>query len=245
VPVVLLEQNAHPGRAVRVLARRATCVAASFEETRALLPRARVTVTGNPVRSEFRTAPPLGERPARLLVMGGSQGARTINRAVAACAADLLAADPELRIVHQCGRLDEAEMHAARERLDSGSRDRWELASFYADMAAQIAGSDLVVMRAGGSSLAEVSAMGRPMILIPYPHAGDHQRHNAAPYVDGGAALLLRDDECDGARLNAAIRTITGDRDRWCRMAERSRTLGRPDATDRVVGIIRSVAGGA
>ena len=110
-------------------------------------------------------------------------------------------------------------------------------------MAVRVAAADLVVMRAGGSSLAEVSALGRPMILIPYPHAGDHQRHNAAPYVEAGAALLLARR---GVRRRAAARrpsrAILGDPERWREMAARSRALGRPEATDEVVAMIRRLA---
>ena len=242
VPVVLLEQNALPGRAVRLLARRAARVAVSFAETADLLPGARVTVTGNPVRRGFGSAPELPERPARLLAMGGSQGARRINRALAAAVPDLLERFPELQIVHQCGRLDAEEMRARRDGLDAGLRSRWEVAPFFVDMASRIAAADLVLMRAGGSSLAEVSAMGRPMILVPYPHAGDHQRHNARPYAEGGAAVVVSDEECVGERIEREVAAILGDVPRWRRMAERSRAMGRPDAADRVIAVLREVA---
>jgi UDP-N-acetylglucosamine--N-acetylmuramyl-(pentapeptide) pyrophosphoryl-undecaprenol N-acetylglucosamine transferase len=245
VPVVLLEQNAVPGRAVRLLARRASRVAVSFAETAALLPGARVTVTGNPVRREFRGGPPLPAAPGHLLVMGGSQGARRINRALAAAAPALLQRHAALRIVHQCGRLDLDEMTAARGELTAPLRDRWEIAAFFADMASPIAAADLVVMRAGGSSLAEVSAMGRPMIVVPYPHAGDHQRHNVRPYAEAGAAVVVADEECDGARLEREITALLDDPGRWQTMAQRSREQGRPDATGAVVTLIREVAAAA
>ena len=93
-------------------------------------------------------------------------------------------------------------------------------------------------MRAGGSSLAEVAALGRPMILVPYPHAGGHQAFNAAPYVHAGAALLLDDEVCTPARLGAEISRLTGDQPRWHAMAEASLQMGRPDATERVAELI-------
>ena len=80
------------------------------------------------------------------------------------------------------------------------------------------------------------------MILVPYPHAGDHQRHNAAPYVAAGAALLLADQECDGERLQAAVESVLGNPERWREMAAQSRALGRPEATEKVVAMIRRLA---
>jgi UDP-N-acetylglucosamine--N-acetylmuramyl-(pentapeptide) pyrophosphoryl-undecaprenol N-acetylglucosamine transferase len=177
------------------------------------------------------------------LAWGGSQGARRINRALCDCAPRLLRDHPELEITHQCGQLDEAEVVAARAALDPALQRRWEVAAFYGDAGARVAAADLVLMRAGGSSLAEVSALGRPMILVPYPHAGDHQRHNAAPYVDAGAALLLTDAECDGERLLGVLEEVLGDPGRWRAMAERSRSMGRPEATANVAAIVRRLAG--
>jgi UDP-N-acetylglucosamine--N-acetylmuramyl-(pentapeptide) pyrophosphoryl-undecaprenol N-acetylglucosamine transferase len=110
-------------------------------------------------------------------------------------------------------------------------------------MAARIASSDLVVMRAGGSSLAECSALGRPMIVVPYPHAGGHQRHNAAPYVAAGAAMLIDDAECTPDRLGAEIAALVSDTSRWRAMAAASAALGLPDATDTVVRLIVEAAG--
>lgn len=245
VQVLLLEQNAVPGRATRLLAHRAAAVAVSFPETAARLEGRWVEVTGNPVRPEFRFgAPPLGDRLRRLLVWGGSQGARRINGALADAAPRLLREHPELEITHQCGQLDEAEVTARRDRLEPGLRERWEVSAFYTDVASRVAAADLVVMRAGGSSLAEVSALGRPMVLVPYPHAGDHQRHNAAPYVQAGAAVLLPDALCDGERLRRTVLALLGNPARWREMAERSRALGRPDASERVASMVRRLAAG-
>jgi UDP-N-acetylglucosamine--N-acetylmuramyl-(pentapeptide) pyrophosphoryl-undecaprenol N-acetylglucosamine transferase len=243
VPVLLLEQNAAPGRATRLLARRAAGIAVSFPATARRLRGRPVEVTGNPVRREFREGvPPFGDLPRRLLVWGGSQGARRINRALCDCAARLLGDHPELEITHQCGQLDEAEVLEVRDGLSPDLLRRWEVAAFYQDVAARVSAADLVVMRAGGSSLAEVSALGRPMILVPYPHAGDHQRHNAAPYVEAGAALLVADADCDGDRLQTAVESILHNPTRWRELAARSRAMGRPDATAQVVAMVRRLA---
>jgi UDP-N-acetylglucosamine--N-acetylmuramyl-(pentapeptide) pyrophosphoryl-undecaprenol N-acetylglucosamine transferase len=243
IPVLLLEQNALPGRATRLLARRAAGVAVSFESTARKLPGRPVTVTGNPVRREFRGRDsPLEGGCRRILVWGGSQGARRVNRALAGCAASLLRDHPELELTHQCGQLDEAEMRVARDAIDADLRRRWQLQAFYTDPADRIAWADLVVMRAGGSSLAEVSALGRPMVVVPYPHARDHQRHNAALYVEAGAAVLIPDDACDAPRLRGEIEALLRDPERWRAMAERSRAMGRPDATERVAALVAALA---
>jgi UDP-N-acetylglucosamine--N-acetylmuramyl-(pentapeptide) pyrophosphoryl-undecaprenol N-acetylglucosamine transferase len=245
IPVVLLEQNAVPGRATRMLARRARVVAASFAETAAHLPHARVVHTGNPIRAEIRTVTsrPVGDRLRSILVTGGSQGARRLNRAVAGCMVDLLSKDPELRIIHQCGSLDYEAVERAAAALPAQLAARYTASAFFDDMAIRIGQSDLVVMRAGGSSIAECSALGRPMIVVPYPHAGGHQRHNAAPYVAAGAALLIDDAECTPERLGAEISALVGDPPRWHAMADASAELGLPDATDAVVRLIVEAAG--
>jgi UDP-N-acetylglucosamine--N-acetylmuramyl-(pentapeptide) pyrophosphoryl-undecaprenol N-acetylglucosamine transferase len=245
IPVVLLEQNAVPGRATRLLARRARVVAASFAETARYLPNARVVHTGNPVRAEVRAvqARPIGDRLRTVLVTGGSQGARRVNRAVTGCVAALLGDDPELSIVHQCGSLDYERVARAAAALSPSLASRYTVAAFFDDMAVRMGQSDLVVMRAGGSSIAECAALGRPMIVVPYPHAGGHQRHNASPYVDAGAALLIDDAECTPERLGAEITALVADPARWRRMSEASAALGLPDATDSVVQLIVEAAG--
>ena len=245
IPVVLLEQNAVPGRATRLLAPRARVVAASFAETARYLPHARVVHTGNPIRAEVRavTPRPIGDRLRSILVTGGSQGARRINRAVTGSMVQLLSDDAELRIVHQCGSLDRAVVAAAAAALPAALAARYTEGDFFDDMAVRMAASDLVVMRAGGSSLAECSALGRPMIVVPYPHAGGHQRHNATPYFDAGAAMVIDDAECTPARLGAEINALIADPPRWRRMAAASAALGLPDATDSVVRLIVEAAG--
>src|ERR1017187_3023050 len=135
---------------------------------------------------------PFGESSAaatrHLRGAAGEFSSGVAPRARAGCAASLLRDHPELELTHQCGQLDEAEMRVARDAIDADLRRRWQLQAFYTDPADRIAWADLVVMRAGGSSLAEVSALGLPMVVVPYPHARDHQRHNAALYVEAGAA---------------------------------------------------------
>ena len=245
VPVALLEQNAVPGRATRMLARRGTLVAAAFAETKPLLARARVVHTGNPIRHEVLDVPEraLGDRCERVLVMGGSQGARQVNRAVAGCVRDLLERYPALQVTHQTGALNAEEMEAAAAGLPEDLRSRWVLHPFIHDVGAAITAADLVLMRAGGSSVAECAALGRPMILVPYQYAGDHQKFNAAPYVDAGAARLVPDEDCDPPRVSAELRALIDDPQAWRAMAAASARLGRRDAAARVVALLGELTG--
>ncbi len=244
IPVVLLEQNAHPGRTTRLFARRACAVAASFAETARALPGARVVHTGNPVRPEVKAhaGAALHERCQHVLVMGGSQGARRINDAVAGSIRDLLQRHPELRVTHQCGARDAEWAVPVRAGLPEEMRERYTVSAFFDDIGDRIGDADLVVMRAGGSSLAETTVLGRPMILVPYPYAGAHQVDNAMPYVEAGAALLIPDEECGSERLRTEIERVVDDVALWRRMADASRAAGRPDADDAVVALIREAA---
>jgi len=244
IPVVLLEQNAVPGRATRLLARRAKVVATSFEETAVHLHRARVVMTGNPVRREVRELVPAlrAERCNRLLVMGGSQGARTLNRALIGCLHDMLAEHEDLHVTHQCGTLDVDEVRSVAGSLPSPLADRYIFAAFFANMPERIANSDLVLMRAGGSSLAECSALGKAMILVPYPHAGGHQLHNVLPYVSAGAAVHVPDSDCTPRRVRREVEGIKQDVARWCAMSSVSESMGRPDAARDVVRLVQAAA---
>jgi UDP-N-acetylglucosamine--N-acetylmuramyl-(pentapeptide) pyrophosphoryl-undecaprenol N-acetylglucosamine transferase len=244
IPVVMLEQNAHPGRTTRLFAKRARVVAASFAETAAELPGARVVHTGNPVRPEVKqlAGAPLHARCEHVLVMGGSQGARRLNDAVAGGIRELLRGQPQLGLTHQCGARDAEWAVPARQGLPEEMRERYTVAPFFDDVAERIREADLVVMRAGGSSLAETTVLGRPMILVPYPYAGAHQVDNARPYVQAGAAVLVPDEECGAERLRSEIERIVADPQRWRSMAEASRAAGRPHADDDVVALVREAA---
>jgi UDP-N-acetylglucosamine--N-acetylmuramyl-(pentapeptide) pyrophosphoryl-undecaprenol N-acetylglucosamine transferase len=245
VPVVLLEQNARPGRAVRWLAPRAAMVATSFPGTAALLPRARATCTGNPVRSSFSelVSPRVPtEAPFSLLVMGGSQGARHLNEALVEALPELLAALPGLGICHLTGRSDHARVVRQVEALRLPAGASYRALPFVDNVATRLAGAGLVVMRAGGSSLAEAACLGKPMVLVPYPHAGHHQMANAGPFVQAGAATLLEDRELTAAGLVGAVQAILTSPERWARMAKASAGMGRPRAAHEVAELLGGLA---
>jgi len=241
LPVVLQEQNLRPGRATRWLARFAKQVATAYPESSQYL-KAPTVVTGTPVRTEFwrrkETFPP---RPQAILVLGGSQGAHRVNQAVADVLPSLLER-PDVTIAHQTGAREIEAMQSVKAALPAPVAGRYEPFAFASDLADRIRAADLVVSRAGASTLSEVSAIGTPMILIPYPFAGGHQRLNVAPYESAGAAIVITDEEAEGARLLAEISSVIDDQARYRKMVEAMRGLGRPYAAEEVARLIESVA---
>ena len=199
-------------------------------------------VTGNPVRSEFLgIGEPAGGGAPHLFVFGGSRGAHSINRAMCEALAGLSRLSPRLRITHQTGPTDEAEVRACYESYPG----EHEVRSYFDDMPARLADADFVVCRAGASTIAELCAAGRPAVLGPYPPAtDDHQRHNAETLRDAGAALLLADRELDGAKLTAAVAELASDLKRRRGMGRAARALARPDAAARIVDIADELVGG-
>jgi UDP-N-acetylglucosamine--N-acetylmuramyl-(pentapeptide) pyrophosphoryl-undecaprenol N-acetylglucosamine transferase len=240
VPTVLLEQNAHPGLANRALGRLAARVCTTFPEANAYFPPAAVVLTGNPVRG-FATT----DAPARhgfgVLVFGGSQGAHRLNDAMVEATAALREAIRDLRIVHQTGAADRV---AVGERYAALGVDA-VVREFITDMGAAYHGADLVVCRSGATTVAELTSLGKPAILVPYPFAADdHQRANAAVLASRGAAIMVLDRELSGARLAETIIALAQDRQRLAAMGDAARRLGVPDAAARVAATCREVVGG-
>lgn len=245
-PVILLEQNAIPGRANRLLARLADEVHTQFEDSVGYLPAAaRVRVTGNPVRDKvLEAARRRLRRPAdgrfTLFVMGGSQGASSLNRALASALPRLAAACPEMRVFHSAGSRD---VQQARARLfASGLKGRaWEFCRIPEELYAT---ADLAVFRAGATGIAELAACGLPAILVPYPHAkDDHQRANARVLERLGACDVLEDGDMDGQTLAECILALARDPVRRARMSAAMRAFGRPDAARAVARRAEALAG--
>lgn len=238
VPVVLQEQNSWPGLATRLLSRVASEVHVSFEDTRRLLPRARsVVLSGNPVRAglaavgrdEARRALGFAGAGRVVFAVGGSRGARRINEALIAAMGDFARAGYGL--IAQTGRDDAARVREAAEVASVHA----VVEPFFDDVGAAYAASDLVVCRAGATTLAEIALVGRPAILVPYPHATEsHQMKNAQAFERAGAAAVIRDEALTGEALAAEVRTLLDDSSRLAAMADAARGLARPDAADRV-----------
>jgi UDP-N-acetylglucosamine--N-acetylmuramyl-(pentapeptide) pyrophosphoryl-undecaprenol N-acetylglucosamine transferase len=242
-PLLIHEQNAVLGKANRLVARLAAVIALSYEHTERVLPgwRGRVAVTGSPVRPGFATSaagyvPPARGEPFRLLVLGGSQGARIFSDVVPGAAA-LLPGSLRRRLVirQQCRPEDLDRTRAAYAALGLSA----ELGAFFSDVPRQMAETHLVVCRAGASTVAELLACGRPSLLVPYPHAADdHQRANAAQLQHAGAAEMLLEGTFTAGALGERLRALMEEPHRLETMARRSRAIARPDAAVRLADLV-------
>ena len=243
VPVLVHEQNAVFGRANRLTARFAAVLALSFERTTGLPEGpARRLLTGNPTRPEFAGAVPA---PAvgrfRVLVLGGSQGARVFSDVVPAAIA-LLPAELRARfdLAQQCRPEDLERVRAAYAAIGA----EVELETFFSDVPERMARCDLLVSRSGASTVAEVLALGRASLLVPYLHAADdHQTANAAALAEAGAAILVPQPELTPERLAAELAALMREPSRLAALAGRARALARPDAVDRLVDAVLALAG--
>jgi UDP-N-acetylglucosamine--N-acetylmuramyl-(pentapeptide) pyrophosphoryl-undecaprenol N-acetylglucosamine transferase len=250
IPIVLWDGNVIPGRAVRATARLATVIAVSFGATcRALAGAAAgrpCFVTGTPIRdtsavdreaARRRLEIEPGERV--LLVFGGSQTVARFNAAVAEALPQLV---QRVTVIHVAGEDGYPRALAGREALPERDRRRYRPYPFLREeMLAALAAADLVVGRAGSSTLAEVAAFGLPIVVVPYPHAAGHQRANAASLVEAGAARLVDDQDFDAAALLEAA-TLLDDPARHAAMSAAARSLGRPHAADAVAELVRAAA---
>ncbi len=238
-PTAILEQNSVPGITNRILGRMVRRVFCTFEDHLGRFPAKKVLMTGNPIRAsivEQLSAPgSIDPRPGgpRLLVFGGSQGARAINEAMMAAAAALRAAVPDLEVHHQTGEADEGRVRAAY--AVAGWGEAASVSPFISDMAGEYAWCDLVVCRAGATSLAELAVAGRPAVLIPFPHAtDDHQTGNARSLVELGAAELLPQADLTTPTLVDRIRGLVRDGGQLSAMARAMQGAARPDAASHI-----------
>lgn len=239
VRCVIMEQNLRPGFTNRLLGRWVDRVLVSYRESAAYFPGARVIESGNPVR--WKTLPAVKkDEKFTLLVFGGSLGARRINDAVIEAARELVEFGARLRIIHQTGAAD----LAAVERAYAGLPFEAQVAAFIERMDEAYARADLIVCRAGATTVAELTAFGKAAIIVPYPYAiDDHQRWNAAALCERGAAEMILDRDLNGAVLAARIRSHLADPSRIKRMEEAARALGRPEAAERVVDACYALVG--
>ncbi len=245
IPTMVLEQNAVPGFTNRRLARLVRAAAVTYE---ASLPYfgGKGFVSGNPVRPEFVTAasaPRAGAEGApRVLIFGGSQGAHAINVAMVEAAPRLAVAPDRMSITHQAGEGDLEMVRVAYERAGLAVR----VEPFLYAMDREMIAADLVVCRAGATTIAELTAIGRAAILVPLPSAADdHQRRNAAALVRAGAAAMLEQRTLTGERLADAILDLLRDRGRRDALAAAARRFGRPDAARVIVDRALALVGRA
>jgi len=245
LPLVLMEQNAVPGRATRWLARRASLVCAAWSQAQLQLRcRCPVRVTGTPVRRAFgATEKTATAGPRQLLILGGSGGAQSVNENLPVALGRIRSPLDGWRIVHQSGERDFEMTRDLYRKLALPAT----VTAFIAEMPDVLRSSDLVICRAGGATLAELAITGAPAVLLPYPHAtDDHQRCNAELYAGSGAAVMLDERQVSGRfddHLACAISELLIDQHRRRRMSAAAGRLARPYAASHVARCILELAG--
>jgi len=238
IPTLAFEPNVVPGFANRVVARFVSGAAVHFEDTAKYFRHAEVT--GVPVRQAFfEISAKCGGTPT-VLVFGGSQGAHAVNEAMIRCLPELRRQAPGIHIIHQTGERDYNDALAAYRGLGESV----EVFKFIEDMPAAFARADLVVGRSGASTVAEITAAGKPSIFVPFPRAADdHQRVNAEALAREGAAVVVEESKLEGVWLAETIAALLGDQPRLRRMSEAARSLAHPNAARDIAAMAARVAG--
>lgn len=247
VPTVIHEANAVLGRANRLLASRVTAIATTFDRVgQAEQYRAKTVLTGNPIRLTVRDAaelpyPPIGEdAPLRIVVFGGSQGARFFSEVLPLALEKLTPEERgRLRLVQQARPEDLESVRAAYAKLGVTA----ELAPFFRDLPRRIAGAHLVISRSGAGTVTELSVIGRPAIMVPLPHAIDQdQRRNAEILVKAGGGWLVDQAALSPDWLSSGIRGFLADPGPLAKAAEAAKSIGRADAVERLADLVEAVA---
>lgn len=241
IPYLIHEQNAIPGLSNRLLGRGAKLICLSFSASAALFNSNRTKLTGNPVRQGLDDVPTEIPQPGKLLIFGGSRGARAINQAVIEMLPLMQGWEQKPEILHQTGEEDYLQVQQAYR--DAGF-DPAQVVPFIDDMAAAYSAASLVICRAGATTLAELTVCGRAAILIPFPYAaGDHQTANARALADAGAAVLLPQDDLIAEKLLLLVKEFLEEKDALQNMAEQARLLSFPGAAGRVLNECRRLLG--
>jgi len=239
VPLALMEPNAEAGLANRLIAPFVQRAYIAFPESQRYFKPAITLQTGVPLRAGFEPVPYVEPRGGlSVLVIGGSQGAKSLNEAVPRALSHL---GETVKVVHQCGRAHEEAARGLYAELGFGSRAR--VVPFIDDMPAALAAADLVIGRAGAGAVAEICAVGRPSLLVPYPFAGDHQKLNADSITREGAALWVPSAEATPVRLATELRSLMDQPERLSTMAAAARRLGRPHAAHAIAEDLLTLAG--
>ncbi len=246
---VIVEPNVYPGVANRVLAPIANRVFVSFAEAASYFGSAKTRVVGTPIRREFLEAgTETRQADLTVLVLGGSQGARSINRAMVAALPALIAAHPSLRVIHQTGERDYEEVAAAYRNIRTPAQvgqGGMEVTPFLYDMPRAFRQADLIVSRSGATTVAEITACGKPALLVPFPHAiHGHQERNARVLERAGAAQVIVDARLSGEMLAGAVSALLARPDRLREMARCSKSLGQADSAERIVSECRALVKG-
>lgn len=247
IPTLIMEQNVVPGAANRFLAKLADAVCATYQESVKFFPTGKTYLTGNPVRAGLAGAQRedacglFGLEPEgfTVFVFGGSSGSRSINNAIMNALNHMLDLrnGPGIQFLHQSGEQDYQGVREAYRRTGF----RAMVAPFIYQMPEAYAVADLVVSRAGATTLAELTTLGKPALLIPYPYAGGHQEFNARKLEEFGAARLIREADLSGQALASELRRLMESESELKEMAVKSKSIGKPDAAQRVCDILLSI----
>ncbi len=238
----ILEQNSIPGLTNRILGKVAHRIFLSFAHSESFFRAKKSELVGNPIRKQILASlsgePEASGEPLRLFIFGGSQGAKAVNEMCTSAAEILAKQGLRLSIVHQAGKATLADTEAAY--AESGVEA--DCRAFIRDMAEEYRAADIIVSRAGATTIAELGIVGKPAILVPYPFAANnHQELNAEEMVERGAAFMLKQEgPDDGNRLATLVGSLARDAHKRRDMAAAMRALGRPDAARRIVDFIRS-----
>lgn len=235
IPTAIAEQNVVPGITNRILGKFVDKVFVTYAETSRWFSRSRVILSGNPVRAALagvRSVQKTEKNFRQLLIFGGSQGSMAINRSVVEMLPQLKKMKTEIHILHQTGADD---LEAVREAYGRYGINA-EVSPFIVDMTGAYEQADLIICRAGATSLAEITAAGKVPILIPFPFAADdHQTKNARALADAGAAIMVSESELSGKKLFAAVEELLGNKKKLRQMEEKSAQLGNVNAAARIV----------
>ena len=245
IATLIMEQNLVPGLANRLLANAADMVTVTYYDSMQSLPRHKTHLTGNPVRASILTGrrdkafETFGLDPARItvLIIGGSSGALKINEALISALTMMLDIKEHIQFLHQSGEKSFERVRKAY--LNMGFRAM--AAPFIREMSEAYAVADIVISRAGATSLAEITALGRPAIIVPYPHAAGHQSYNAERLSEAGACVHIPDRELEGGVLSAQIKRLYASEELRGDMRRAARGLGRVDAAQKVVDLAISL----
>jgi UDP-N-acetylglucosamine--N-acetylmuramyl-(pentapeptide) pyrophosphoryl-undecaprenol N-acetylglucosamine transferase len=253
IPTLAFEPNVVPGFANRLVARWVSAAAVHFAETCEYFPNCKVT--GVPVREAFFSIPPKAGGPPTLLVFGGSQGARAINQAMIESLPGLRDRIPGIHIIHQTGQRDFENVQAAYQQLgmtggapvapsgEAPVAPSSEVHKFIDDMPGTFARADLLVCRSGASTVAEITAAGKPAIFVPFPRAADdHQNVNARALERAGAAVVVEESNLGAAYLVDTIAALISDPNRLQGMSAAARSLAHPKAVEEIAAIVERLA---
>jgi UDP-N-acetylglucosamine--N-acetylmuramyl-(pentapeptide) pyrophosphoryl-undecaprenol N-acetylglucosamine transferase len=235
MPTAIAEQNAIPGITNRILGNFADKIFVTYAQTRTYFPRTKVILSGNPVRAAFvmeRGKEKEKKDYWQLLIFGGSQGAEAINKSIIDILPQLQSMKGKVHVLHQTGSRQLEDIRKAYEQFGIQA----EVTPFIVDMAGAYAAADLIICRAGATSLAEITAAGKTAILIPYPWAAnDHQLKNAQALASEGAAVVIPEKELSGGKLFCAVENLLRDKQKLQQMEKNSLRMSQIDAAATIV----------